>query len=230
GKMADSKIYHFDEVAQHKGAKDCWLIISGKVKLTASHLSDLLFIGKSFIFSLHVTIWSYINQDDHPFFSPYCLLQVYDVTPFMDEHPGGDDVLLTASGNHNILFYCFASHSLLHQKTKKNEKKGVTKRIKSHGFPCCKYSNKYAVFAGKDATNDFEDIGHSNAAQEMMDKYYIGKIDTSTIPTKDTTVQKQLVIQKPDNSQEFVIKILQFLLPVIILGLAFAVRHFTKVD
>ncbi|KAJ8512519.1 hypothetical protein OPV22_002953 [Ensete ventricosum] len=133
--MADSKIYHFDEVAKHKGAKDCWLIISGKV---------------------------------------------YDVTPFMDEHPGGDDVLLTVSG--------------------------------------------------KDATNDFEDIGHSNAAQEMMDKYYIGKIDTSTIPTKDTTVQKQLVIQKPDNSQEFVIKILQFLLPVIILGLAFAVRHFTKVD
>ncbi|RWW17923.1 hypothetical protein GW17_00018127, partial [Ensete ventricosum] len=204
GKMADSKIYHFDEVAKHKGARDCWLIISGKVKLTASHLSDLLFIGKSFIFSLHVTIWSYINQDDHPFFSPYCLLQVYDVTPFMDEHPGGDDVLLTVSG--------------------------VTKRIKSHGFPCCKYSNKYPVFAGKDATNDFEDIGHSNAAQEMMDKYYIGKIDTSTIPTKDTTVQKQLVIQKPDNSQEFVIKILQFLLPVIILGLAFAVRHFTKVD
>ncbi|RWW54987.1 hypothetical protein BHE74_00038405, partial [Ensete ventricosum] len=164
GKMADSKIYHFDEVAKHKGAKDCWLIISGKVKLTASHLSDLLFIGKSFIFSLREEIGS------------------------------------------------------------------VTKRIKSHGFPCCKYSNKYPVFAGKDATNDFEDIGHSNAAQEMMDKYYIGKIDTSTIPTKDTTVQKQLVIQKPDNSQEFVIKILQFLLPVIILGLAFAVRHFTKVD
>lgn len=46
--MADSKIYHFDEVAKHKGAKDCWLIISGKVKLTAY----LLFIGRSFIFSL----------------------------------------------------------------------------------------------------------------------------------------------------------------------------------
>ncbi|URD90172.1 Cytochrome b5-like Heme/Steroid binding domain [Musa troglodytarum] len=94
--MADSKIYHFDEVAKHKGAKDCWLIISGKV---------------------------------------------YDVTQFMDEHPGGDDVLLAASG--------------------------------------------------KDATNDFEDIGHSNAAREMMDKYYIGKIDISTSPTKVTYVQKQ---------------------------------------
>ncbi|CAL9164028.1 cytochrome b5 [Musa acuminata AAA Group] len=133
--MADSKIYHFDEVAKHKGAKDCWLIISGKV---------------------------------------------YDVTQFMDEHPGGDDVLLTASG--------------------------------------------------KDATNDFEDIGHSNAAREMMDKYYIGKIDASTLPTKDTYVQKQQVIHKPDNSPEFVIKILQFLLPVMILGLAFAVRYLTKVD
>lgn len=89
--------------------------------------------------------------------------------------------------------------------------------------------NKH-VFAGKDATNDFEDIGHSNAAREMMDKYYIGKIDASTLPTKDTYVQKQQVIHKPDNSPEFVIKILQFLLPVMILGLAFAVRYFTKVD
>jgi len=27
------------------------------------------------------------------------ILQVYDVTPFMDEHPGGDEVLLAATGN-----------------------------------------------------------------------------------------------------------------------------------
>lgn len=26
------------------------------------------------------------------------LVQVYDVTPFMDDHPGGDEVLLAATG------------------------------------------------------------------------------------------------------------------------------------
>ena len=28
--------------------------------------------------------------------------------------------------------------------------------------------------AGKDATEDFEEIGHSNAAKEMLDKYLVG--------------------------------------------------------
>jgi len=28
--------------------------------------------------------------------------------------------------------------------------------------------------AGKDATQDFEEIGHSNSAREMLAKYYIG--------------------------------------------------------
>ncbi|KAF2282607.1 hypothetical protein GH714_043134 [Hevea brasiliensis] len=59
---------------------------------------------------------------------------VYDVTPFMDDHPGGDEVLLSSTG--------------------------------------------------KDATNDFEDVGHSDSAREMMAKYYIGEIDASTVPAK----------------------------------------------
>jgi hypothetical protein len=28
----------------------------------------------------------------------YLTIQVYDVTPFMDEHPGGDEVLLAVTG------------------------------------------------------------------------------------------------------------------------------------
>ncbi|EYU45298.1 hypothetical protein ABFS82_06G017100 [Erythranthe guttata] len=104
--------------------------------------------------------------------------KVYDVTPFMDDHPGGDEVLLSATG--------------------------------------------------KDATNDFEDVGHSDSAREMMDKYYIGEIDKATVPLKRTYVAPQQPAYNPDKTPEFVIKILQFLVPLLILGLALAVRHYTK--
>ncbi|KAL3650582.1 Cytochrome b5 isoform E [Castilleja foliolosa] len=103
--------------------------------------------------------------------------KVYDVTPFMDEHPGGDEVLIAATG--------------------------------------------------KDATNDFEDVGHSDSAREMMDKYYIGDIDMVTVPLNRTYVPKQSQYN-PDKTPEFVIKILQFLVPLLILGLAFSVRYYTK--
>ncbi|KAJ6841419.1 cytochrome b5-like [Iris pallida] len=51
--------------------------------------------------------------------------KVYDVTKFLDDHPGGDDVLLSATG--------------------------------------------------KDATDDFEDVGHSTTARAMMDEYFWGR-------------------------------------------------------
>uniref|UniRef100_A0A2P2JXS8 Cytochrome b5 heme-binding domain-containing protein n=1 Tax=Rhizophora mucronata TaxID=61149 RepID=A0A2P2JXS8_RHIMU len=104
--------------------------------------------------------------------------KVYDVTPFMDDHPGGDEVLLSATG--------------------------------------------------KDATNDFEDVGHSDSARDMMAKYLIGEIDSSTIPAKRTYIPTQQATHKQDKTPESVIKMLQFLVPLLILGLAFAVRHFTK--
>ncbi|CAN0922688.1 Cytochrome b5 isoform E [Linum grandiflorum] len=104
--------------------------------------------------------------------------KVYDVTPFMEDHPGGDEVLLSATG--------------------------------------------------KDATNDFEDVGHSDSAREMMDKYYIGEIDANTVPTKRKYIPPQTSTYNQDKTPEFVIKILQFLVPLLILGLAFAVRHYTK--
>jgi len=38
---------------------------------------------------------------------------------------------------------------------------------------------------GRDATEDFEDAGHSKSARELMEKYYIGEFDTSSpISTK----------------------------------------------
>ncbi|XP_010933787.1 cytochrome b5 [Elaeis guineensis] len=106
--------------------------------------------------------------------------KVYNVTPFMDEHPGGDDVLLAATG--------------------------------------------------KDAANDFEDIGHSTSAREMMAKYFIGELDSSTIPTKHTYAPPQEAPSNPDKTPQLIITILQFLVPILILGLALAVRHFTKAE
>ena len=84
------------------------------------------------------------------------------------------------------------------------------------------------LFTGKDATNDFEDVGHSDSARDMMQKYYIGEIDSSTVPAKRMYVPPQQAASNHDKTPEFVIKILQFLVPLLILGLAFAVRHFTK--
>ncbi|NXO42068.1 CYB5B protein, partial [Locustella ochotensis] len=52
--------------------------------------------------------------------------RVYDVTRFLEEHPGGEEVLLEQ--------------------------------------------------AGRDATESFEDVGHSSDAREMLKQYYIGEV------------------------------------------------------
>ncbi|PHT46645.1 Cytochrome b5 [Capsicum baccatum] len=127
------KVYNLAEVAKHNNAKDCWLIISGKV---------------------------------------------YDVTKFLDDHPGGDEVLLSATG--------------------------------------------------KDATDDFEDVGHSSSARSMLDEYYVGDIDSSTIPTKVKYTPPNQPHYNQDKTTQFIIKILQFLVPLIILGVAVGVRFYTK--
>ncbi|KAM0071069.1 putative cytochrome b5-like heme/steroid binding domain, cytochrome b5, heme-binding protein [Helianthus debilis subsp. tardiflorus] len=104
--------------------------------------------------------------------------KVYNVTQFMEEHPGGSEVILAATG--------------------------------------------------KDATEDFEDTGHSDEAKELMGKYYIGKIDESTIPKKRSydlfTTEKTYTTSSSDPTRELIIKILKFLVPFMILGLAFTVR------
>uniref|UniRef100_A0A5B7BHU1 Cytochrome b5 heme-binding domain-containing protein n=1 Tax=Davidia involucrata TaxID=16924 RepID=A0A5B7BHU1_DAVIN len=131
----DGKVFTLAEVSEHNNAKDCWLVISGKV---------------------------------------------YNVTKFLEDHPGGDEVLLSATG--------------------------------------------------KDATDDFEDVGHSSSARAMMDEFYVGDIDTSTIP--DTKYAKYTPPTQPhynqDKTSEFVIKLLQFLVPLIILGVAVGIRFYTK--
>ncbi|XP_062078643.1 cytochrome b5-like [Humulus lupulus] len=104
--------------------------------------------------------------------------KVFDVTKFLDDHPGGDDVILSTTG--------------------------------------------------KDATNDFEDVGHSTSAYSMMDEFYIGDIDTSTIPSKVTYTPPKQPQYNQDKTPEFIIKILQLLVPLLILGVAVGIRFYTK--
>ncbi|KAL3613509.1 hypothetical protein CASFOL_042654 [Castilleja foliolosa] len=107
--------------------------------------------------------------------------KVYNVTPFLEEHPGGDEVLIMATG--------------------------------------------------KDATADFEDVGHSDDAQEKMKELLVGRIDESTLPvTKGlhTTTTPTLASANRDSTGGDSSKILLFLLPLLILGVAFLLRFYSK--
>lgn len=108
--------------------------------------------------------------------------KVYNVTDFLDEHPGGDEVMISSSG--------------------------------------------------KDATEDFEDVGHSTAARKQLDDYYVGEYDVNSAPVKPTTTSKDDTYSfgkdGSSSSTSVFTKVLQFLVPVAILALAVAVRYLTK--
>lgn len=101
--------------------------------------------------------------------------KVYDVTNYLEEHPGGDEVLLSATG--------------------------------------------------KDATDDFEDAGHSNSARETMEEYYIGDIDPSSFSSKPTVKQAHNNSGKTIDSAT---KLLPFAIPLAFLGLAIVVCIYVK--
>jgi cytochrome b involved in lipid metabolism len=84
--------------------------------------------------------------------------------------------------------------------------------------------NFLIYFIGKDVTNDFEDMSHSDDAREMMEKYVIGEVDVTTVPTRRLYVAPGLGGTNPkDEKPGFLITILQLLVPLLILGLALVV-------
>lgn len=82
-------------------------------------------------------------------------------------------------------------------------------------------------FTGKDATSDFEDTGHSDEARDMMGRFCIGEIDRATVPLKRLYNPPQSSY-KLNETSDAVTKILQFLVPLFILVLVYAVRQYTR--
>lgn len=97
---------------------------------------------------------------------------VYDVTKFLDEHPGGHEVLV--------------------------EK------------------------AGSDATEAFDDIGHSNDAKELMKKYVIGEVVEADVIHK----QKKTVSWDSNGKTESSSALSSVIFPVILGILATVIYKF----
>ncbi|XP_060215077.1 cytochrome b5 [Lycium barbarum] len=97
--------------------------------------------------------------------------KVYDVSSYLDEHPGGDDVLLGATG--------------------------------------------------KDATDEFEDAGHSKDARELMEKFFIGELD----PSSTSIPQLEIVKKAGRNIPKKVMEITKqyWFVPVAVVGISVVV-------
>ncbi|PWA72885.1 cytochrome b5, heme-binding site-containing protein [Artemisia annua] len=98
--------------------------------------------------------------------------RVYDVTNFLNDHPGGDNVLLDV--------------------------------------------------AGKDASEEFEEVGHGSAARLMLDEYYVGEVDhISTTPKAGSHLKQETITQEDKLAGiSSTIKSVGFIFPLAIFGVA----------
>ena len=72
-------------------------------------------------------------------------------------------------------------------------------------------------------------MGHSKDAEALMDKYYMGEVDSSTLPKRQEYIPpKQVSYSNPDKMSDLLIKILQVTVPLAVLCLALSVMLFTK--
>ena len=82
---------------------------------------------------------------------------------------------------------------------------------------------------GKDASTDFDDVNHSNEAKETMKKYCIGDVDKSTVPVTAKYIppwEKESTAET--TKEETGNKMLVYLIPLLILGVAFFLRFYNN--
>lgn len=95
-----SKVYTLEEVSQHSTKKDLWIVVHNK--------------GRTTLFSVLVNL----NISN--------AIPVYDISNYLEDHPGGGEILVEV--------------------------------------------------AGTDATESFEEVGHSDEARELLKPFLIGEL------------------------------------------------------
>lgn len=104
------KLFSASDVVGHASRKDCWVVIHGKVGQGArinrvDSISAFFFSRWRSDLAWFLDGWCILVLD-WVWICKYFLLlfQVYDVTKFLEDHPGGEDVLLHASGQMRFRF------------------------------------------------------------------------------------------------------------------------------
>lgn len=107
--------------------------------------------------------------------------KIYDVTPFLSEHPGGEDILLDASG--------------------------------------------------RDATREFEDVGHSDEARAQLSELFVGNLRRATEEEMRQAAEEAKLrgesSSKPASTTVFK-SLAKWFLPLALLVLAYAIRKYSQ--
>lgn len=110
--------------------------------------------------------------------------KVYDVTRFLEDHPGGEDILVESSG--------------------------------------------------RDATREFEDVGHSADARAQLDDLYIGDVRQATeeelAKAKEEAQQRggDHLMESSGGKSSIASNLAKWLLPVVLAGVAYLLRKYTS--
>lgn len=107
--------------------------------------------------------------------------KVYDVTSFLLEHPGGDDILLDSSG--------------------------------------------------RDATREFEDVGHSGEARAQLAELMVGELRDAT-PEELEKAEEEARLRgealASTKSPSIIRSIAGWFLPIFLVGIAYLLRKYAK--